>query len=160
VGNFVICKKGEDMKRIIILFVITFLCGACATPYKQASKPSSKGYYDTLLQEGVYDISFNGNDETSLKRVKDYALLRAAEVCLENGFVTFSIINSENNSRTESAVITNTTNYNTGYSYSYSYVGTETSPSVSIVIQCSKDDNLFFKAKDLNNNLRAKYKIK
>lgn len=148
------------MKRIFILFVITFLCGACATPYKRASKPSAKGYYDTLLQEGVYDISFNANEETKLKRVKDYTLLRAAEVCLENDFSTFSIINSENNSTTESDLITNTVNYGKGYSYSYSFFDSETSPSVSIIIQCSKDDNLFFKAKDIRDNLRAKYKIK
>ncbi len=148
------------MKRIAVLLLVAFLCGACATPYKPASKPSANGYYDTLLQEGVYDISFNANEETGLKRVKDYTLLRAAEVCLENGFSTFSIINLENNSQTETGVITNTTNYTTGYTYSYSYVVSDTSPSVSIVVKCSKEDNLFFKAKDISNNLRAKYKIK
>lgn len=156
----IVYKKGDNMKKIFIILSISLLCGACATPYKAASKPTSNGYFDTLLQTGVYDITFNANGETAIKRAQDFALLRAAEVCLENGYQSFSVINSSNNSKTETDVVTNTNTYNSNYSYSYSYVVSETKPRVSIMIQCSSEMNLFFNAENIRENLRKKYKIK
>ena len=147
--------------RIVFLSIsVLILLGACATPYKQARKPTAKGYFDTKLQNRVYDITFNGNSDTNFKKAKDYALLRAAEVCLENGYQTFQIINTENNSINETSVSTNTVTSHTGYSYSYSSVDSSSRPQISIVILCSPTDDLFFKAKDVRDSLRAKYHIK
>ena len=148
------------MRTVFLSVSVLILLGACATPYKPASKAHAKGYFDTKLQDKVYDITFNGNSDTNFKKAKDYALLRAAEVCLENGYRTFQIINTENNSINETFVSTNTTKYNTGYSYSYSSVESSSKPQISIVILCSPTDDLFFKAKDVRNSLRAKYRIK
>lgn len=148
------------MKNIIYIFVFALFCVACATPYKAASKPSSNGYFDTMLQKGVYDITFNANGETEIKQAQDYALLRAAEVCLENGYRSFSVVNSANNSKTETDMVTNTNTYNKNYSYSYSYLVSETKPRVSIIIQCSPEENLFFNAESIKESLRKKYRIK
>lgn len=144
------------MKKIIVLLTFCFMLGACATPYKPASKHTSNGYFNTLLQEGVYDVSFKGNSDTSIKRAKDFALLRAAEVCLENGNKSFVVINSDNNSQTDSTVVSNTN----AYTYSYSYLVSETIPHVSLVIKCSPEEDLFFKAEDIKTNLRKKYNLK
>ena len=54
------------------------LLAACATPYKQAKKATSNGYFDTKLQEGMYEVLFNGNENTSTGQANNYALLRAA----------------------------------------------------------------------------------
>lgn len=148
------------MKNSILIISMLLLLSACATPYKQASKSTAKGYFDTKLQDKVYDVTFNGNSDTNFKKAKDYALLRSAEVCLENGYQTFQIINTENNSENETALITNTVTYNKGYSYSYSSIASSDEPQISIVILCSPKDDLFFKAKEVRDSLRAKYRIK
>ena len=117
---------------------LALLC-ACATPYKKASSIKGKGYFTTKLQDKVYDITFNGNDETNLKNAKDYTLLRAAEVCLENEYQTFQIIDKEDNTIT---------------------IGHDSEPQISMMILCSPQDDLFFKAKDVRDSLRTKYRIK
>ena len=123
------------MKKIFLTVTILALLCACATPYKKASSPKKKGYFTTKLQDKVYDVTFNASDETDLKKAKDYALLRAAEVCLENNYQTFNIIDKEDNTITKE-------------------------PQISIMVLCSPQDDLFFKAKDIKDNLRKKYRIK
>ena len=145
-------------KLFFIILSILFVIG-CATPYKRATNPYSEGYYDTLLQEGVYDITFNANAETNIKQVKDYVLLRAAEVCLENNYKTFYIVSKDDNSTTDSAIISQTS-YINNQSYTYYIPIFEDSPSASIVVKCSDNDDLFFKAEDIKKNLREKYKLK
>lgn len=148
------------MKKILLILCIVIYCLACATPYKQAKKINGKGYFDSMLQEYVYDIVFNANSETSLKTTKDYALLRAAEVCLEKGYKTFSIINTENNSKTDTEVLNGQVTYTTGYNYSYGYVESSTSPSINIVIRCSYGNDLFFNAAEIKKNIRDRYEIR
>lgn len=150
----------ENMKRLFLIMGILISLAACATPYEQARKPTAEGYFDTNLQDKVYDVTFNGNSDTNFKIAKDYALLRAAEVCLENGYQTFQIINTENNSIEDMSVSTHTVKYSTGYSYSYSTVSESNEPQISIVVLCSPANDLFFKAQDLKDSLRAKYRIK
>ena len=148
------------MRKILFVLCVALFLTACATSYKPAKKIKGKGYFDSVLQENVYDIVFNANSQTSLKKTKDYALLRAAEVCLEKGYKTFSIINTENNSKTDIDVVNGQATYTTGYTYSYSYVDSSTSPSFNIVIRCSYENDLFFNAEDIKKNIRDRYKIK
>ena len=147
------------MKKTFFISLLGIFLIGCATPYKRATNPYSEGYYDTLLQEGVYDITFNANAETNIKQVKDYVLLRAAEVCLENNYKTFYIVSKDDNSTTDSTMISQTS-YINNKSYTYYIPISETSPSASVVVQCSANDDLFFKAEDIKNNLRQKYKLK
>ena len=58
------------MKNIFMLMIIFLLCNACATPYKAASKPTSNGYFDTILQTGVYDITLTLMEKQKLSRRK------------------------------------------------------------------------------------------
>lgn len=145
-------------KGVFIILSIIFVIG-CATPYKKAINPYSEGYYDTLLQESVYDVTFNANSETNIKQVKDYVLLRAAEVCLENNYKTFYIVSKDDNSTTETSRIYHTT-YSNNKSYTYYIPISETTPSASVVVKCSPNEDLFFKAEDIKKNLREKYKLK
>lgn len=147
------------MKKLLILFAVLFL-SACATAYKAASKPTGNGYYDTLLQPYVYDITFNAGSGTDIKKVKDFAFLRGAEVCLENGYKTFAVINSEDNSKTETGLMLTPAPYTRGENYAYYVPVSSTSPSVSIVVKCSPKGDLFFNAQDIKNSLRQKYNIK
>ncbi|WP_428059439.1 CC0125/CC1285 family lipoprotein [Candidatus Avelusimicrobium faecicola] len=134
------------MKKIIIFCCGFILLTACATPYQRAKKETANGYFDTRLQEGVYDVIFNGNGDTSAKTAHDYALLRSAEVCLENGYKTFDIVSKADHSTQDGYVANN-------------ILFMETEPKINFVIHCSKDSDLTFLAEEIKENLRKKYKL-
>ena len=137
------------------MFLCMILVTSCATTYERAKSPTGTGYYDTLLQQDMYEITFNGNSDTSVTTAQDYALLRAAETCLENGYKTFDIVNSNNNSKTETDAYTN---YYGRY-YANTTVFTSTYPKIMLIIKCSKENNLTFIAEEVSENLRKKYKM-
>ena len=142
------------MKKLLLMMCAFALLAACATPYKQAKRESGNGYFDVKLQEGMYEVLFNGNDNTTARRANDFALLRAAEVCLENGYQSFEIVRKTEDF-TEKEV-------DTGVKI---FGGTLTNlqnsePKITLVVQCSKKSDLQYKAQELKNNLRERYKIK
>lgn len=142
------------MKKIIFTICTFALLAACATPYKQAKKETSNGYFDTKMQEGMYEVLFNGNENTSFAKANNFALLRSAEVCLENGYKSFEIVRkTEDYTEKES---------DTGVKI---FGGTLTDivksePKITLVIRCSKGTELAYKAEELKTNLRQRYKIK
>lgn len=72
---------------------VLLLVAGCATqtPYKPAEARDKEGYTETRLGENRYRISFVGNSATPAETVKDYALLRAAELTLQEGYSWFSV---------------------------------------------------------------------
>ena len=134
------------MKKIAIFCCGFILLIACATPYKQAKKATANGYFDTPLQEGIYDVTFNGNSDTSAKKAHDYALLRCAEVCLENGYQTFDIVSKVNHSSQDGYMI-------------YNILVMEAEPKINFIVHCSQNDDLTFRAEEIKTNLRTKYKL-
>jgi hypothetical protein len=65
-----------------------------STPYQPDKGSFRGGYKDIQLSENMYKVSFKGNAYLSQSTTKDYTLLRSAEVCLENGFDYFSVVDS------------------------------------------------------------------
>jgi len=53
---------------------------------------SGGGYTDARIQKDVFLVSFLGNGYTSMQTAQRFALLRCAEICLQNGFKFFVII--------------------------------------------------------------------
>lgn len=137
------------------MFLCMLLVTSCATTYERAKSPTGTGYYDTLLQQGMYEVTFNGNSDTSPTTAQDFALLRAAETCLENGYKTFDIVNFNNNTKTETDAYTN---YYGRY-YASTTVFTNTYPKIVLIIKCSKENNLTFIAEEIKLNLRKKHNI-
>lgn len=135
------------MKKILCYVFVLSLLAACATPYKQAKKATSNGYFDTPLQEGVYDVTFTGNSDTSAKKAYDYTLLRSSEVCLENGYKTFDIVTKADHSTQNGYMIDN-------------FLFMDNEPKINFIVHCSKNDNLTFKAEEIKVNLRTKYKLR
>ena len=142
------------MKKLFLILTAAAVLWACATPYKQARKETSNGYFDTKMQEGMYQVLFNGNDNTSARKANDYALLRAAEVCLENGYKSFEILR-KNEEFTEKEV-------DTGVRiFGGTLANIENSePKITLVVRCSEKSDLLYKAQELKTNLRERYKIK
>jgi hypothetical protein len=78
------------------LLILTFIVlTSCATPYRPCGS-SSYGYKDKIIQEGIYTVSFHGDENTSKKSVDKMCLLRCAELTLEKGYKYFEIIDEEN----------------------------------------------------------------
>ncbi len=63
---------------------------SCATPYQPIGPRG--GYSETKIQKEIYDISFQGNSYTYPLRVRDFALLRAAEIATNADYRYFHIL--------------------------------------------------------------------
>ena len=145
----------NKFKIIVMLFCVALISScATATTYKRAKSPTGTGYYDTLLQTDMYEITFNGNSDTSVTMAQDFAFLRAAETCLENGYKTFEVVNFNNNSKTETGSYTFY-----GRHYADTTVYTSTYPKIVFIIKCSRENRLPFVAEEVSANLRKKYNL-
>ncbi len=93
-GTMKTCK----IKIIIVTIAVLALAG-CATPYQRTGLTG--GFSETRLLENAFSVSFCGNGYTSRERSTDFALLRCAELTLENGFKFFVISSSAQGKKTE-----------------------------------------------------------
>lgn len=75
--------------RVFSILALPMLCAACVTGYHQSSLVG--GYSDLQIARNVYQVTARGNGYTSASRVQDMALLRSAELTLENGYRYFGL---------------------------------------------------------------------
>ena len=146
----------------------------CATSYQSTS--FTGGYSETQLAPDVFRVYFRGNGYTSGERAEDFAMLRAADLCLQHGFAFFALLN-ESSSTSTSAVATPGYAYTTGSAYGYgnsaTYSGqTFYSPGQTILIHKpragllirgfqTKPDGIYtFDAAFLQQSLQQKYHIR
>jgi hypothetical protein len=59
------------------------------------------GYDELQLAPDIYRVSFRGNGYTRPDRVVDFTLLRAAEICLQNGAKQFVVPNEGRDSSSQ-----------------------------------------------------------
>ncbi len=151
----------------------TLLGTACATSYQRTGLTG--GFKDTQLAPDVFRVSFSGNAYTSVDRVQDFVLLRAAELTLANNFKFFAVINSSDQSRTETSVTSGSAHttgevfapggvgtYSGTTTYSPPQVTTRYKPGVGMTIRAfqNKPDDIFaFDAAFIARAIRSKYGI-
>ncbi len=75
-----------------IAFVAPLILFACATPYQEMGFMG--GVEFNQLNKSIFEIRARGNKHTRSGVIKDYAMLKASELCLRNGFRTFIPIES------------------------------------------------------------------
>lgn len=158
--------------RFLLLAACASLIG-CATPYQKVGTDVSGGYAFRRLGTDVFKVEFLGNGFTQPKRAMDFAMLRAAEVCLEHNFRYFSVIGEGDLSSSET-VYTGGTAQTTGYVSPYgTYSGTTTytptampvfKPGSELTIRCytSRPGGHAGRVDDASavvSELRAKYKL-
>ena len=112
----------NTLNNKLALVVFTFLIAGCATGYQATS--FSGGYKDLKIQDGLYKISFEGNGYTSMEKAADFALLRAAELALEQGYPFFVIAEHNNAVKNESFTTPVTANTQGTYRGSSRNLGT------------------------------------
>lgn len=84
-----------SMKRALIVAAATLSLEACATPTVYAPStgaPTSVGFTDYRIETGRYRVSYTGGGGAPMAQVADYALLRAAEVALRDGYDWFRVV--------------------------------------------------------------------
>ncbi len=156
------------------LFTVSFLVG-CATEYGAKSFWAG-GFEETQLAPDVYRVTFSANDSTTMVRTSDFALLRAAELALENGYPYFEILDAKQwvNTDVYSTPVTTTTTGSvagSGNTVAGSSVTTTTGgqtfssdePHASNTVRFlkTKDDasSMAYDARFLFDSLREKYQI-
>ncbi len=77
------------MLRQLAIIAAAFTLSACASsgppPYTAASSQSGAGYSETQIESNRYFVTYRAPSSAEVSVLEDYALLRAAEVTLQNG---------------------------------------------------------------------------
>lgn len=88
-------------KPLIAAALCGLLLAACAsapTVYRaQQGSPTDVGYSEYRLEAGRYRVTFQGGPGAKEAQVADYALLRAAELALRDGYDWFRIADRSTN---------------------------------------------------------------
>lgn len=82
------------MKRFAgLVLSIALLSGCASAPTLYAARTASGGvgYSEFRLEPGRYRVTFQGGPGASVEQVSDYALLRAAELAVRDGYDWFRV---------------------------------------------------------------------
>lgn len=82
-----------QMKRLALLSLAALSLAACATPtvYQPSARPGAVGYSEYRLEPGRYRVTFHGGNGASPQQVMDYALIRAADLAIAEGYDWFRV---------------------------------------------------------------------
>lgn len=92
------------LKLFVISIAALFItgCGSAGTKYDAADYEGDVGYSESQITEDRYRVTYTGSTTASDNKVKDFALLRAAEVTLLSGNDWFRVVNSDSEHRERS----------------------------------------------------------
>ncbi len=83
----------SNAPRLLAVIACLALTACASSPqYVAADDAGDFGHYATKLADNRYRVVYNGNDRVDLNRTKDYALLRAAELTLQEGYSWFEVV--------------------------------------------------------------------
>lgn len=162
------------MKTILLTALLMSLAIGCATAYKKNGFMG--GYSETKLDENIWVVSFRGNGYTKAERATDFALLRCAELALQNDYEYFTVVEA-NSDIEQSSYTTPTRETTTGSAYTvggYTYGSSTTTttggqtyiiakPSASNTIVCFKEkpeETFTYNAKFVFESIKDKYNLK
>jgi len=83
------------MRRLLLAAITTLSLAACATEptrYQPAAGPSAVGWSEMRIEPDRYRITFQGGPGAPEAQVQDYALLRAADIALAQGYDWFRVV--------------------------------------------------------------------
>ena len=91
--------------QLCLAVCLSALLAACSssTAYQPAEERGAYGYTESQLGKDRYRVVFTGNSSTDKETVNDYALLRAAEVTLQEGYDWFHLVNRDTESKSRSS---------------------------------------------------------
>lgn len=106
-----------NFQRIAIVAVALGLaaCASTSPKYLPADSADGAGHYSTKLADDRYRVVYNGDPRTGRNTTRDYALLRASEITLREGYDWFRVVDRE-------TVTETTERAGSGVSYERAYV--------------------------------------
>ena len=127
------------MKRILTVLLCLSLVG-CATGYH--GKGLTGGYSNMKLQDNIFKVTFNGNAYLSMEKAKDFALLRSAEITIENGYKYFVVLEANGSMKIASYI----------------------TPAANMTIECFRDKPdhvkaMIYDAGQIKTNIKKAYNI-
>lgn len=90
-GSTIQWRTGKWIVRCILLAGLLGLT-ACGPPGYQPIGFTG-GYTDEHIRGDVYMVEFSGNDYLSWPKANKYAHRRAKELCVENGYSDYKVLN-------------------------------------------------------------------
>jgi len=82
------------MKRLVLSALAALSVAACATQptvYQPAAAPGGVGYSEYRIEPGRYRITFQGGSGAPPEQIMDFALVRAADLALADGYDWFRV---------------------------------------------------------------------
>lgn len=82
------------MRLLICAAAATLSLAACATPTAYGPAPDGRavGFSDYRIATGRYRVTFQGGPGAPPEQVSDYALRRAAEIAVRDGYDWFRVV--------------------------------------------------------------------
>ncbi|WP_312167051.1 CC0125/CC1285 family lipoprotein [Phenylobacterium sp.] len=83
------------MRRLIATVALCAALAACATAptvYAPAAGAQAVGFSELRIEPGRYRVTFRGGPGAPMTQVADYALLRAADLTLADGYDWFRVV--------------------------------------------------------------------
>jgi hypothetical protein len=86
---------------VVVAALVSLSLSACATPtvYAPAGDRFASGFSDYRIEQGRYRVTFRGGGGAPEAQVADYALLRAADLTLRDGYDWFRVVDRERDVR-------------------------------------------------------------
>ena len=84
----------ETMRRLILSAFVALSLTACATApthFQPAAGRDAVGFSEMRIEPGRYRVTFQGGPGAPAAQVQDYALLRAADLALADGYDWFRV---------------------------------------------------------------------
>ena len=82
----------SQFRLVYVCLVAAILASCSSTPsYGPASGPGEPGYSQQMLEPGRYRITYRGDTP---EQARDFALYRASQLTLSNGFEWFQVVSS------------------------------------------------------------------
>lgn len=156
------------VRNIICAFLILTL-GGCATSYQ--STGLTGGFSETRLAEDMFRVEFTGNGFTRGERASDFALLRASELTLDNGYRYFVIMDENHDVQRHTYTTSGTTSTSVNSYGNYTDVNvrqnegtTQTffkpGSTLTIALFAEKPQAvLSYSAEFVSNEIRTKYDL-
>jgi hypothetical protein len=83
------------MRRLLVILGLAAALTACAstpTVYAPAMSARGAGFSELRIEPGRYRVTFRGGSGAPMVQVADYALLRAADLTLADGYDWFRVV--------------------------------------------------------------------
>lgn len=90
--RFKAIAKPASMAAVLALTACSTTPVAVPTPYKAAVTKEGYGYSSVQLSDNEYRVLFKATDETPADKVQEYALQRAGQIAMKQGYQYLAIV--------------------------------------------------------------------